>query len=412
MADQQVDLFLDSLVGVPSKDDRALMEFPFFSLQKQPRMEPPVYDDGRTQIRIEPGPRGLATIWDKDVLLYVVSLLNEWIERGALVERTVRFSAHDLLRVTGRGTGKRSYELLLDALYRLRSTNIVTSIESADLKDRRGFGWIETWRVVERKTAAGRKVMAAIEITLNDWMFRALVKERRVLTINPAYFDLGGGLKRRVYELAHKHLGGQAVWKIGLEKLSRKVGTTRDLRRFKHDLLKVIVRDRIPDYQLSVEALADGTRPVVVIEPRPRCSEPSDPAGRHQQDGRPLGKPSKPRRRSPATPAPDLGDRDNVVEVLKTAKQIGGYAKLRGADIPVRVVKSRWHPSGLAERATLEDLAANKLVALVQHVSDRADFAKLTYSGEVPRTGRIRQEADEIVKELQRMKAIPARVAA
>ena len=273
MADQQVDLFLDSLVGVPLKDDRALMEFPFFSLQKQPRMDPLVYDDGRTQIKIEPGPKGLATIWDKDVLLYVVSLLNERIERGLAVEHTVRFSAHDLLRVTGRGTGKRSYELLLDALYRLRSTNIVTSIESADLRDRRGFGWIETWRVVERKTVKGRKVMAAIEITLNDWMFRALVQERRVLTINPAYFDLEGGLERRVYELARKHLGGQTIWKIGLEKLSRKIGTTRDLRRFKHDLLKIITLDRIPDYSLSIEALADGSRPVVVIEPRPRCSE-------------------------------------------------------------------------------------------------------------------------------------------
>lgn len=275
MADQQVDLFLDSLVGVPLKDDRALMEFPFFSLQKQPRMEPLVYDDGRTQIKIEPGPKGLATIWDKDILLYVVSLLNERIERGVAVEHTVRFSAHDLLRVTGRGTGKRSYELLLDALYRLRSTNIVTSIESADQRDRRGFGWIETWRVVERKTLSGRKIMAAIEITLNDWMFRALVQERRVLTINPAYFDLEGGLERRVYELARKHLGGQTVWKIGLEKLARKIGTTRDLRRFKHDLLKIIVLDRIPDYRLSVEALAEGGRPVVVIEPRPRCSEPA-----------------------------------------------------------------------------------------------------------------------------------------
>ena len=66
MADQQVDLLLDSLVGVPLKDDRALMEFPFFGLQKQPRMEPVMYDDGRTQIKIEPGPKGLATIWDKE----------------------------------------------------------------------------------------------------------------------------------------------------------------------------------------------------------------------------------------------------------------------------------------------------------------------------------------------------------
>jgi len=273
LAGQQVDLFLDSLVGAPLKDDRALMEFPFFSLQKRPRMEPLIYDDGRSQIRIEPGPRGLATIWDKDVLLYVISLINERLERGMTVDHTVRFSAHDLLKVTGRGTGKRSYELLLDALYRLRSTNIMTTIESADERDRRGFGWIETWRVVERKTQTGRKVMAAIEITLNDWMFRALVKERRVLTINPQYFDLESGLGRRLYELGRKHLGEQAIWKIGLEKLARKIGTTRDLRFFKRDLLKIIRANAIPDYELSLETLANGTRPVIVFEHRARSSE-------------------------------------------------------------------------------------------------------------------------------------------
>lgn len=109
---------------------------------------------------------------------------------------------------------------------------------------------------------------------------------------------------------------------------------------------------------------------------------------------------------------PIMGDRDNVLEVLKTARQVAGYAKLRGAEIPVRVVKSRWHPNGLAERATMEDLEASKLLALAQHVSDRADFAKLTYSGDVPRNGRIKREADEIVRELVSMKAVPARVQA
>ncbi|NHO33512.1 replication initiator protein A [Acetobacter fallax] len=268
MAGDEADLFVDSLVGAPLKDDRALMEFPFFSIQKQPRMEPLIYDDGRTQITIEPGPKGLATIWDKDVLLYVVSLINERIERGMDVDHTVRFAAHDLLRVTGRGTGKRSYELLLDALFRLRSTNIMTSIESADERDRRGFGWIETWRVVERKTSTGRKIMAAIEITLNDWMFRALVKERRVLTINPTYFDLESGLGRRLYEIGRKHLGNQDIWRISLEKLAKKIGTSRELRFFKRDLLKIIQNDVIPDYTLSLEVGPRGGRPVVIFEHR------------------------------------------------------------------------------------------------------------------------------------------------
>ncbi|KXV77321.1 hypothetical protein AD953_04655 [Acetobacter malorum] len=85
MAKDEADLFVDSLVDAPLKDDRALMEFPFFSIQKQPRMEPLIYDDGRTQIRIEPGPKGLATIWDKDVLLYIISIINDRIERGTVI---------------------------------------------------------------------------------------------------------------------------------------------------------------------------------------------------------------------------------------------------------------------------------------------------------------------------------------
>jgi len=268
MPDHQVDLYLDSLVSAPLKDDRALMEFPWFSLQKRPRMEPFVYNDGRVQIRISPGDKGLATIWDKDVLIYVATLINDRIERGMSVERTVRFHAHDLLKVTGRGTGKRGYELLLDALFRLRSTTIETSIESADQRERRGFGWIETWRVVERKTDSGRRIMAAIEITLNDWMFRALVQDRRVLSINSAYFKLEGALERRLYEIARKHVGQQPEWRIGLEKLARKTGSSRGLRAFKHDLLQIIERDTMPDYRLGLEIDPDGGRPVVVIEPR------------------------------------------------------------------------------------------------------------------------------------------------
>ena len=69
----------------------------------------------------------------------------------------------------------------------------MTTIEAGETKERRGFGWIETFRILERKTTGGKKVMAACEITLNDWMFRAIVKDRRVLTINPGYFRLTHG---------------------------------------------------------------------------------------------------------------------------------------------------------------------------------------------------------------------------
>ena len=244
--ERQVDLFLDGLVNAPLKDDRALMEFPFFSLQKAPRMRPLVFDDGRVRIEVRPGDRGIATIWDKDVLIYLASILNDRLERGLPVERTVRFSAHNLLQVTGRGSGKRAYELLLDAMFRLRSTTIVTTIEAGEARERRGFGWIETFRVVERaQGASGRKVMAACEITLNDWMSRAIAKDRRVLTISPRYFSLGMGLKRRLYELARKHCGQQERW------VDQPAPADRQVR----------LRARAPVLQAAAQARRHGRRP-------------------------------------------------------------------------------------------------------------------------------------------------------
>ena len=88
----------------------------------------------------------------------------------------------------------------------------MTTIEAGESKETAGFGWVDNFRIVRKEMRSGRKVMAACEITLNDWMFRAIVKDRRVLTINPRYFGLTMGLERRLYELARKHCGQQERW--------------------------------------------------------------------------------------------------------------------------------------------------------------------------------------------------------
>ena len=248
----QVDLFLDSLINAPIKDERATMEFPFFSLSKNPRYDPIEYNDGRVHVRVEPGQRGLATIWDKDVLIYCASVINDRLERGAPVDRVLSIAAYDLLRICERGTGKQSYELLLDALVRLRATTIITNIESDGEAERRGFGWIDNFRVREKTLPNGTKRMEALEVHLNDWFLRAIIKERRVLSINRAYFKLKKGIERRLYELARKHCGKQPRWVVRLERLAEKCGTTRDLRRFKSDLKLIIKSDTIPDYQLAL----------------------------------------------------------------------------------------------------------------------------------------------------------------
>ncbi|MHB8286140.1 MAG: replication initiator protein A [Caulobacteraceae bacterium] len=250
--DEQVDLFLETIVDTPLRDDRALMEFPFFSLTKRPQMKPLVFERDDVKITVSPGPRGTASVWDRDVLVYAASKVNERLERGEKVSRTVSFVAHDFLKMTHRGTNRGSYELLKDALFRLRSTTVETTITSGGQRNHRGFGWIDTFEIVEDERPDGSRRMRAVEITLSDWMYRALTKERRVLSISPEYFKLDGGLERRLYQLARKHVGRQRQWKIGLALLAQKVGSAQELRFFKRDLKRIIEQDNIPDYRFSV----------------------------------------------------------------------------------------------------------------------------------------------------------------
>jgi plasmid replication initiation protein len=72
------------------------------------------------------------------------------------------------------------------------------------------------------------------------------------LSISPQYFELEGGLERRLYQLARKHVGRQRQWKIGLPLLAQKVGSAQELRFFKRDLKRIIEADNIPDYRFAV----------------------------------------------------------------------------------------------------------------------------------------------------------------
>jgi plasmid replication initiation protein len=72
--------------------------------------------------------------------------------------------------------------------------------------------------------------MVAIELTLSDWLYRA-VCACEVLTLSSEYFRLDGGLEWRLYELARKHCGRQTSWAIGLDLLHKKTSSAASLPR-------------------------------------------------------------------------------------------------------------------------------------------------------------------------------------
>ncbi len=249
----QQDFFLAQIFDAPLKDDHATMEHPMFSLSKTPDLNIRVYEHKGNSITITPSAAGLATIWDKDILLFTISCLVEAQNRGLPIGRAVRLRARDLLVYCNRGTSGAEYDALAKAFERLAGTRIRTDITTGKKRTRRGFGLVESWSIVERTTS---QRMASIELTLSEWLFNAIVATE-VLTLSRDYFRLRKGLERRLYELARKHCGLQAKFTIGLETLLKKSGATCSLREFRRQIREIAAANALPDYTISFDLEAD-----------------------------------------------------------------------------------------------------------------------------------------------------------
>ena len=116
----QGELFLlDSPLTGEVRGERSLMAFPFFALSKNAWMKPLAYGTPSVSIEVRPSAKGVATIYDKEIVLYIASLMASKMEDGDEVAQDFVFTAHDLFSVTGSNHSSRSYDRLADALERL-----------------------------------------------------------------------------------------------------------------------------------------------------------------------------------------------------------------------------------------------------------------------------------------------------
>ena len=143
----QGDLFaLDSPLLTEVRGERSLMAFPFFALSKGKWTKPLAYKTDAVSIEIVATSKGIATIYDKEVLLYIASLMVAKLEAGVGVSQDFYFTAHDLFRVTGVNGSARSYARLSDALERLQGTQIKTNIEAGGEGTEGFFPWLSETR--------------------------------------------------------------------------------------------------------------------------------------------------------------------------------------------------------------------------------------------------------------------------
>ena len=231
------------------KDDIASMEHPMFSLSRKADHRMLEYEYYGNTIKIKPSSTGLATILDKDVLLYIASSIMKAKNNGETISQTVRFTSYDYLIATNRNTGGSQYVQLKEVLSRLRGTSIETNIKTNGVEITTEFGLIDTWKTV-KEDDDGKPI--AIEIKLSDWFYNSILGDA-VLSIDKNYFSLRKPTERRIYELARKHCGNQTAWKIKLENLKLKLGITSPTRTLRFNINKIVQTNHLPEYNISIE---------------------------------------------------------------------------------------------------------------------------------------------------------------
>lgn len=256
----QFNLFLPYLSDMPLRDQREMMERPFFSLAKSKRVKPIDYTspDGKLWVHVSANSDyGMATIWDADILIYCASQLADMARRGVNdVPRKLTIMPYDLLRAIGRPTTGRAYELLGQALDRLVSTTIKTNIR-AESRREATFSWLDGWtQLVDEKTERSR----GMTLELSSWFWEGVTMKGGVLSIDRAYFTITGGRERWLYRVARKHAGGagEGGFAISMPVLFEKSGAEGQYRRFKFEMLKLAEKNALPGYDLSVEQAKGG----------------------------------------------------------------------------------------------------------------------------------------------------------
>ena len=263
----QGELFsLDSPLLTEVRGERSLMAYPFFALTKTAWMKPLAYRTDAVSIEIGPGPRGVATIYDKEVLLYIASLLVAKLDSGEKVSQDFYFTAHDLFRVTGVNSSARSYARLSDALERLQGTQIKTNIEAGGEGEAGFFSWLSEARLTYTKTRTGDRRLKAVRVRLCDWLYRAILRDREVLDYSPNYFQIGP-VERRLYEVARASCANGAI-DVDIEDLRLQIGYQNPVKNFRHALKGIAEEDSIPDYRI---VLGDNTNEDVKRKRGPRA---------------------------------------------------------------------------------------------------------------------------------------------
>ena len=283
--ESQLDFFVPQVHDAPLKDEMNLMDVAPFALSKVRRDGVIRYELKDSIITIEGGAEvGLATAYDYDIFLSMVSYLAEEVRRFRIESRkgrrpslpppTYRPSAAQILRFCRRGTGGKQYVELENALDRLQATRIkITNLTGGKRRETQSFPLIGRYKVVSR---TGQERVELVEIDVPKWVYDGVVQPEgkpTILTLNPDYFLIAQPIARFLYRLARKAAGADEAHYL-VSDLHYRSGSALPAGKFRRKVEEIVERakhDPLPDYDL---ALKPGKRGPILhmvrrVEPAP-----------------------------------------------------------------------------------------------------------------------------------------------
>jgi hypothetical protein len=246
------DFFVLDVLDVEPRGDMASMEHPIFSLSTKPEQRSLIYEHNGKRVEVVPSGKGLATVFDKDIIIYCISKLVSMRDEGKPIGPCVRLTTHDMLVATNRPTNSIGYERLEPALDRLMGTFVKTSILTGNRPETKAFSLIQSYDYSRKKHGIFERLQY-LEVELSNWLFRG-IEANEVLGISRDYFRLRSPIDRRLYELARKHCGKQPSWRVSFDVLQKKVGShTARTRKFTEYMRHVAAGNYLPDYAMTLE---------------------------------------------------------------------------------------------------------------------------------------------------------------
>lgn len=269
-----------NLMGLepPLRDIRTTMDVPLMSLENK-RTEPIHYVGSNGYVKVVAAPNSqIATNKDFDILIYLVSELNDGKNRGVHLDNTIVFHPYRLLKGIGRGTSGRDYRGLAESIRRLRTTTITTSLKLAEnFEVGAPFSWIQRYDIPIRFRGHDSTSVRSADpwsVELPDWICTMVEEQRDILAVHPDYFSLRSAVARALYRTARKSVNPQTKrWRYLADTLHRRYAIRASLSRFIRKVCEIADSDVLPQY--AIDVISDGKHTSIVF--REKENQPTGP---------------------------------------------------------------------------------------------------------------------------------------